>query len=67
MAAVESPKRLALAADRTVTKQIFDRHAVDDLLSRFPRAHGAPRLRTALAAMTGDGERTASPVEVDVL
>lgn len=67
LAAVEAPKRLALALDRTVTKQIFDRHAVDDVLRRFPRTHGAPRLRTALATMTDDGERTASPAEVDVL
>jgi very-short-patch-repair endonuclease len=67
VAAVESPKRLALALDRTVTLRIFDLNAMNDLLERHPRAHGAPALRAALAAMTEEGERTASPPEVDVL
>lgn len=67
VAAVESPKRVALALDRTVTLRIFDLTAMDDLLNRHPRAHGAPALRAALEQMTGDGERTASPGEVDVL
>lgn len=66
VAAVESPKRLALALDRTVTLRIFDLNAMNDLLERHPRAHGAPALRAALAVMTDDGERTASPAEVDV-
>lgn len=67
VAAVESPKRLALALDRTVTLRIFDLRAVNDVLERHPRAPGAPALRAALDQMTGDGERTASPGEVDVL
>ncbi|MBA3861514.1 MAG: DUF559 domain-containing protein [Solirubrobacterales bacterium] len=67
VAAVEPTKRLALALDRTVTLRIFDLNAMEDLLERHPRAHGAPALRAALAQMTGDGERTASPGEVDVL
>ncbi|MDQ3607573.1 MAG: endonuclease domain-containing protein, partial [Actinomycetota bacterium] len=66
VAAVESPKRLALALDRTVTLQIFDLHAVDDLLERHPRAHGAPALQAALTQMTDEGQRTASPHEIDV-
>jgi very-short-patch-repair endonuclease len=67
LAAVESSKRLALALDRTVTLGLFDLNAIDDLLERHPRAHGAPRLRAAVAQMTDEGERTASPAEVDVL
>ena len=66
LAAVETPKRLALALDRTVTLRIFDRRAVDDVLLRHPRAHGSRALRAALAVMTDDGQRTASPAEVDV-
>jgi very-short-patch-repair endonuclease len=66
IAAVETPKRLALALDRTVTLRIFDRRAIDDVLLHHPRAHGSPALRGALAVMTDAGERTASPAEVDV-
>ncbi|MDQ3768421.1 MAG: DUF559 domain-containing protein [Actinomycetota bacterium] len=66
VAAVESPKRLALALDRTVTLRLFDRRAVDDLLARHPRAHGSRALRAALTVMTDDGELTASGAEVDV-
>ncbi len=66
IAAVESPKRLALALDRTVTLQLFDLHAMNDVLARHPRAHGAPALRAALAQMTGEGQRTRSGSEVDV-
>ncbi|HEV2819564.1 MAG TPA: DUF559 domain-containing protein [Solirubrobacteraceae bacterium] len=66
LAAVETPKRLALALDRTVTLRLFDRRGVDDVLERHPRAHGSPALRVALAVMTDDGQRTASPAEVDV-
>ncbi len=67
VAAIESAKRLTLALDRTVTLALFDRRAVDDVLERHPTAHGARALRVAVAVMTGDGERTASPHEVDVL
>ena len=67
VAAVESPKRLALALDRTVTLRLFDRRAIDDLLERHPTAHGVQALGAAVAVMTGDGERAASPHEVDVL
>ena len=66
LAAVEPPKRLGLALDRTVTLRVFDLNAVNDLLERHPRAHGAPALRAALAQMTDDGQSTASPAEVDV-
>ncbi len=66
LAAVETPKRLALALDRTVTLRLFDLNAINDLLQRHPRTHGAPRLRAALAQMTDEGQRTASPAEVDV-
>ncbi len=67
VAAVDSPKRLALALDRTVTLQIFDLNAIDDVLHRYPRAHGVSSLRAAVAQMTGEGERTRSDAEVDVL
>ena len=66
LAAVESPKRLALALDRTVTLRIFDRNAMEVFLERHPRAHGSRVLRAALAVMTDEGQRTASPAEVDV-
>ena len=67
VAAVESPKRLARALDRTVTLRLFDSNAIGDVLERHPRAHGTPALRRALAAMTDEGDRCASPAEVDVL
>ena len=66
VAAVDPPKRLALALDRTVTLQIFDLNAIDDVLHRHPRAHGTPALRAAVGQMTGEGERTRSDAEVDV-
>ena len=67
LAAAETPKRLALALDRTVTLQLFDLHAMNDVLERHPRAHGAPALRKALAVMTDEGGQTRSGAEVDVL
>lgn len=67
VAAVEPPKRLALALDRTETLGLFDLHAVRDVLERHPRAPGARALRAAVARMTGEGEQTRSPTEVDVL
>lgn len=67
VAAVESPKRLALALDRTVTLGLFDLNAIHDVLGRHPRAPGCRAVRVALTVMTDDGDRTASPDEVDVL
>ena len=60
-----TPKRLALALDRTVTLQLFDLRAMNDVLVRHPRVHGAPALRAALAQTTGEGERTRANAEVD--
>ena len=43
LAAVETPKRLALALERTVTLGMFDLNASNDLLECHPRATAAER------------------------